>query len=432
MRGFLGASFRSFSGRIIGAASVLVASFAVTTTLTIEESGVFFLGLGFAMFFSHVLKFGLDTYALKKCSIFLAEARHGEFVAMGVVSTLICIAGGLVFYALSYLAQLAGVYEYARIVVLFFPAAIAMALMGVIAHSLHAMGHVFTGTVSNIALNYLFFSLCFLFFQPADAVAAIGYFTASCYLALLIQLFTTGLLYKRSGVALPQWGNSQLSQFDYRDAYATTIPLWIVVIAQQLNLRGAQFISSVHISESDIALLAIAMRVALVVPMLLTSVNIVVSPKFATYYHAGEMAKLEQVLQKSIQLLAIVATAVFIGVIFFGEYVLSIFGPENVEARVLLSILVCGQLVSALTGPSGRLLLMSGFEKDFRNASVVVTVLGLVLAYFLASNYGVYGAAIATAVTIGAQNIFLAYLVESRVNINILKIYANLFRRVPR
>jgi len=75
---------------------------------------------------------------------------------------------------------------------------------------------------------------------------------------------------------------------------------------------------------------------------------------------------------------------------------------------------------------------MSGFEKDFRNASVVVTVLGLVLAYFLASNYGVYGAAIATAVTIGAQNIFLAYLVESRVNINILKIYANLFRRVPR
>ncbi len=432
MQGFLGASFRSFTGRIVGAFSALVASFAIASSLTIEESGLFFLGLGFSIFFAQILKFGLDTYALKKCSIFLAESRPSDFVSMVLASCLLCITGSLLAYLLSYLVQLADVYQYARLLVLGFPAAIAMALMGIIAHSLHAMGYLFIGTVTNIALNYVLFSLCVWLFEPADAIGSLWYFTACCFVALFVQIVATAVLYKRSGVGLVQWQQSRLSHFDHRDAFTTTIPLWIVVISQQLNLWGAQFISSVHVTESDIALLAIAMRVALVVPMLLTSVNLVVSPKFAAYYHAGEIDKVEEVLQKSVKLLAIVSTAVFCVVIFFGDNLLGIFGPQYVEARVLLSILVCGQLVNALTGPSGRLLLMSGFEKDFRNTSLVVTAAGLALAYILARTYGVYGAAVATAVTIGAQNIFLAYLVKKRVNISILKVYANIFRRVPR
>ena len=72
--------------------------------------------------------------------------------------------------------------------------------------------------------------------------------------------------------------------------------------------------------------------------------------------------------------------------------------------------------------------MMSGFEKDFRNSSIVVTILGLVLAFVLIRWYGVYGAATATAITVASQNIFLAYLVKSRIQINLLKIYANLFR----
>jgi len=92
MQGFLGASFRSFSGRIIGAFSALVASFAVTSSLSITESGLFFLSLGFAIFFSHFLKFGLDTYVLKACSIFLSESKHSDFLSLVLASSLICIS----------------------------------------------------------------------------------------------------------------------------------------------------------------------------------------------------------------------------------------------------------------------------------------------------------------------------------------------------
>lgn len=426
MQNFLGASFRSFAGRILGALTALVASFTITSTLSIDESGLFFLGLGFAIFFSHILKFGLDTFVLKKCAIFLSESRHSDFLALVLTSTVISIAGSFLFYLMSYMVEWAGVYEYARYLVLAIPAAVCMALMGIIAHSLHATGFVFIATVTNIALNYILFSLCVWFLNPSDAVEALKYFVACCLLALLIQIAITVLLFARSGFKLLALHKAGLPRIDYRETYQTTIPLWLVVISQQFNQWGAQFVSSIYVEEADLALLAIAMRLAMIVPMIMTSVNLVVSPRFASLFHQGEIKEIEVVLKKSLKLLAVASLFVFITIIFFGDDLLRIFGSEYAEARILLTILVSGHLVNALTGPVGRLLMMSGYEKDIRNSSIVVAILGIALAFILVSWYGVYGAALATAITVATQNIYLAYLVNDRLQISILKIYKNI------
>ena len=138
--------------------------------------------------------------------------------------------------------------------------------------------------------------------------------------------------------------------------------------------------------------------------------------------------EIEAVLKKSLKLLAVASLVVFIVIILFGDNLLRIFGDQYVEAKLLLTILVCGHLFNALTGPVGRLLMMSGYEKDIRNSSIVVAILGIALAFVLVSWYGVYGAAVATAVTVAVQNVFLAYLVNSRLKISLLKIYSNILR----
>lgn len=428
MQGFLGASFRSFVGRTVGAASALVASFAITSTLEISESGLFFLSLGFALFLSHILKFGLDTFTLKKCSIFLSESKFEDFLSMLLAGIVVSIAGSVLFYTVGRLIEWADIYEYANYLVLAFPAGVAMALMSVVAHSLHAMGFVFTGTVTNISLNYVLFSLCVWVLEPSSAVHAINYFATSCMLALSIQMIVAATVFWRDGVLVGHPNLSLLSKVDFREIYVTTLPLWIVVCCQQLNLWAAQFISSVYVEQGEIALLAIAMRVTLVVPMLLTSVNLVVSPQFASLFHKGEIRQLETVLERSLKLLAIVSLATGLFVAVFGASILSIFGPEYADAHYLLIILVCGQLVNSLAGPSGMLLMMSGFEKDIRNSSIVVTFFGLFLAFILTRFFGIYGAAIATALTIAAQNIFFVFLVKLRVNISIPAVYRNILR----
>ena len=429
MRGFLGAAFRSFAGRILGALSALIGAYSVTTSLSVADSGLFFLSLGFAIFFSHFLRFGLDNFVLKKCAIYLSECSYKNFLSIVAVSALVCIAGSMLIYLILFLSDGVITYKYMEYLLLVFPAAIAIALLGIIAHSLHAAGFVFTGAVTNTSLHYLIFSAFVWLLSPDNAADVIQLFIFACYSTLLIQSAAALFVYTISGIKFSQWKQVQVLDVDYQEIYRTTLPLWMVVIAQQLNQWGAQFISSVYVAEEDLALLAIAMRIALLVPMILTAVNMVVSPKFAALYHKGEIEETERVLASSLKLLAAVSLFVFFVMVLFGDNVLAIFGTQYIEAAELLTILVCGQLINAMTGPSGKLLMMSGFEKDVRNSSMIVTVLGLALALVLTSMFGVYGAAIATALTISTQNLAFAWLVKYRLNISLLRIYSRWFKK---
>ena len=428
MSGFLGAAFRSFSGRILGALSALIAAYSVTSSLSIGDSGLFFLSLGFVIFFSHFLRFGLDNFVLKKCAIYLSDGGYRAFLSIVLVSALICVAGSLIIYAVLYAFNWLINYEYMQYLLLAYPAAIAAALLGIIAHSLHASGFVFIGAVTNTSLHYIIFSVFVWHFSPSTATEVILLFSVACYFSLFVQIAIAVFLYTLKGVKFSEWKEVQFTSVDYQEIYRTTLPLWMVVIAQQLNQWGAQFISSVYVAEEELAMLAIAMRLALLVPMILTAVNMVVSPRFAAHFHKGEIKETEEVLAKSLQLLAIVSLLVFFTMILFGDNVLGIFGKQYVAASSLLSILVCGQLVNAMTGPCGKLLMMSGFEKDVRSSSLFVAALGLVLALYLTASHGVYGAALSTALTISAQNIAFAFLVKFRLRINLLRVYTSFFR----
>ncbi len=429
MKGFLGAAFRSFTGRILSAVSALVAAYSVTSTLHIVESGLFFLTLGFVIFLSHILRYGLDNYVLKKCAIFLSDKKQDAFLSVVVISVLICICASAVLFVLLYAISGLIPYEYINYLLYAFPIAILAALLGVIAHTLHASGFVFTGSITDTSLHYLLFSTLVFFLSPDDADTAIILFGIACCIAVIIQIVISGILYKIRGITLQDWKKIQLKKVDYKDIYTTTLPLWVVVIAQQLNQWSAQFISSVYVAEQDLAILAIAMRIALLVPMVLNAVNMVVSPKFAAHQHNNETEKTEQVLAQSLQLLAIVCSLLFVVIILSGKIILGIFGEEYTAATGLLSILVCGQLVNALTGPCGKLLMMSGHERGFRNVSIAVAAFGLMLGFILVSTFGVYGAALSTAITISVQNIALAVLVKRRLGIDILGIYARIIRK---
>lgn len=429
MHGFLGAAFRSFAGRILSAISALIAAYSVTSHLSIEESGLFFLSLGFVIFLSHILRFGLDNFVLKKCSIFLSNNSYKDFLSIVVVSALLCVLGSAVLYLFLVTSTELISYEYTKYLLFSFPIAIIAALLGIMAHTLHASGFVFTGSITDTSLHYIIFSILIWLLAPLDAINAVQMFAVACCSALIIQMVIATILYKYRGIELSEWKAIRLPDVDYKDIFRTTIPLWLVVIAQQLNQWSAQFISSIYVEKEEIAILAIAMRIASLVPMVLNAVNMVVSPKFAAHHHNGETEQTRIVLAQSLKLLAIVASLVFLTIIIFGQDVLRIFGNEYIEASTLLSILVCGHLINALTGPCGKLLMMSGYEKDFSNTSIIVAAFGIAIGLYLTSQYGVYGAAIATAITISAQNIALALLVKHRLNIDILQIYRNILRK---
>ena len=101
--------------------------------------------------------------------------------------------------------------------------------------------------------------------------------------------------------------------------------------------------------------------------------------------------------------------------VFLPELIMGLFGDEFKEASNLLAIMAIGQFINVATGSVGYLLTMSGHEKDLRRVTFFSGPLTVLLSYVLILQYGVLGAAIATAVGLSVQNLLALIVVRKRL-----------------
>jgi len=94
---------------------------------------------------------------------------------------------------------------------------------------------------------------------------------------------------------------------------------------------------------------------------------------------------------------------------------MGLFGDEFIVAGNLLVIMAIGQFINVATGSVGYLLNMSGHERDFRRVTFFSGPLTVILSFILIDQYGVLGAAIATAVGLSLQNILALFMVRKRL-----------------
>mgnify|MGYP003119929399 CR=1 FL=1 len=92
---------------------------------------------------------------------------------------------------------------------------------------------------------------------------------------------------------------------------------------------------------------------------------------------------------------------------------MGLFGAEFSEAGLVLSILVCGQAVNAMTGSVEYILMMSGREKEMRNIVFASMTIMLALAVLLIPPFGVVGAAISGASAAATTSLLSTLAVRS-------------------
>ncbi len=170
-------------------------------------------------------------------------------------------------------------------------------------------------------------------------------------------------------------------------------------------------------STEESGIFGAATRLAMLLTFFLSAVNNVVAPKFAALYTKGDMETLARIARKSALFITVAATPVFVVFFAAGEWVMSVFGPDFVAGGRVLAILTLGQAVNSLTGSVGYILTMTGNETDARNSSIFAGIVLIALCLLLIPEFGMLGAAIATATAVALANIFLAWFVWRRLGI---------------
>jgi O-antigen/teichoic acid export membrane protein len=149
---------------------------------------------------------------------------------------------------------------------------------------------------------------------------------------------------------------------------------------------------------------AVTQSAALVV-FFLTAINLAVGPYISQLYTAGDTERLQLLARNSARLILAFALPVASTFVLFGKEILVFaFGPDYGVGEVPLAMLCGGQIVNAATGPLGMLMNMTGNERDTARGTAVGVLSNILLNLLLIPQFGMNGAAAATAISVLVLN----------------------------
>ena len=400
------------------AAAAFIAFFmtaAITRVLGAEDSGLLLLAISILAFASVFFRLGLDSVVLR-----LISASDGGVKAIGAMSTglIVSVTFGLftallVFLNADFIASTVfSKPEFSPLLSTMIWALPLMLVFTLLSFGFQANYRVIAATwFQNLGLSssfLIFFAMAFFFFDSSNLnlknTSLFYLFSAAftCFLALV--------LWHRQ--IKGKWGVVNIND---KPLWSSASNLWAASSMSLAVQWSGVLIAGAFVSSADIAYLSAAQRTAMLTSFVLMVVNMVVAPRYAKLWAENKKDQIRHLAKWSTRGMLLLATPIVAVMIFLPESIMGLFGNEFKVAGNLLAIMAVGQFINVMTGSVGYLLNMSGHEKDFRRVTFFSGPLTVILSFIFIDQYGVLGAAIATAVGLSLQNILALLMVRKRL-----------------
>lgn len=159
-------------------------------------------------------------------------------------------------------------------------------------------------------------------------------------------------------------------------------------------------------------------KIATLVTFGLTAVNMIVAPMISELYYKKEMFGLQKLLKFAAWGILVFTVVVASGFCIWGRMVLQLFGSGFIEGYPSLVILLGGQILNALGGPVGFIMLMTGHQKA---AALIVggaVIINVLLGFWLIPLLGLMGGAIALCCATVFWNFGMLFYVWRNLQLN--------------
>ena len=344
-------SLCSFFFRIIGASIGFVLSIVVGRQLGITEAGYYFFAFSLVTVLASVSGMGMESAVLRFTSESFPENDWLRIRQVLSLSSLLCglasIIVAVVFYLLSdFLAF--KIFDQPSLGAVFrgmSPAIIGINVLTLFSKSLQGLRKIALSIFFlNISLS-LALIVASIALRFSEAVSmSIAFSVSSFFVCLVVYFFWI------NSIGL---GGTKIS---LRELLLSSNPLWVVTVMTQITQYAGQLVAGAWVDSDQFAQLAVAQRTAMLTSFILTAVNYVVAPKFASLYKKKKLVELENVAKTSVRIMAAIAFPIAVLMLVFPSYIMSVFGEGFSDGKLFLQILVIGQLINCLlyTSPSPR------------------------------------------------------------------------------
>jgi O-antigen/teichoic acid export membrane protein len=215
---------------------------------------------------------------------------------------------------------------------------------------------------------------------------------------------------------LPSVAQEVAPTFDMRAWMLLSVPLWLVSMFTLMINQSDLLVLGILKSPTEVGVYAAGSKTAWLVSFVLTAVSAVLAPVFVRHHAAGNIDELRKTVRSGTRLIFWPSLALAALLFLWPQLILDAFGSEFTGATTVVRILAVGQLVNAITGPAGYLLLLTGAQATVARVYGASAVVQVILLLTLVPSHGTTGAATITAATIVVSNSLLYLLARRRLS----------------
>ncbi|MEM7760260.1 MAG: flippase [Cyanobacteria bacterium P01_A01_bin.40] len=207
------------------------------------------------------------------------------------------------------------------------------------------------------------------------------------------------------------------AEYSRKEWFAMALPLLFNDSALVVLSQTDTIMTGAMLGTFQVGIYGAGFKTAAGVSFVLAGVNAIAAPMFATLHAQNDYAGLQKLTATVARWMFYPTLILALLLIIFGDRVLELFGTEFIAARWSMTILILGQLVNVGAGSVGYLMQMTGHHRQCAYVLGCSAVLNLILNAILIPNFGILGAAIATAATMSLWNIWLHHLVVKHLGV---------------
>lgn len=205
-------------------------------------------------------------------------------------------------------------------------------------------------------------------------------------------------------------------EYDVRFWWGLAGPLLLITALQLLYQTDVLLIGMLR-GPYEAGLYNAAARTATLPSFFLVAFNGISAPLISRLHVAGDREGLRTLVKTTAHGAFWPALAMAIGMAIFARPLMLAFGHDFTASRPAFLILIVGQLLTAMAGSAGFLLMLTGYQNQSVKIYAVAVVINLALNFALIPVWGPVGAAIASVVTTAFWNIALVIIVKQRLHV---------------
>jgi len=228
--------------------------------------------------------------------------------------------------------------------------------------------------------------------------------------AILVQFFTNVMMayYVYKKIPTLKISLSLFCKDKVKEVMGFSLFAYIVMFSNLIIFKTDQIIISMFSSMAMVGFYQIISRVSELFRQFSTQIHDVIGPLSATFFASSNDNKLSLILLQSNQVVAFIATMLFVPSYLFIEELLDLWlNITNIQVILTAKILLISMYVLVvLRSSSVQVLLMCNKHKQLTIVAIIEAAMNLLLSIYLIQYYSIIGVAIGTLI----PNVLLAFI----------------------